>query len=64
MVPPRAIRVIDAFLVKYSAEKQRSLPLHCDQSQFSLTIAMNPREEYEGGGTFFADAGAVACTGI
>ena len=53
------IRVIDAFVVKYTSEKQRALPLHCDQSQFSLTIAMNPREEYEGGGTFFEETGVV-----
>ena len=38
-----SIRVVDAFVVRYSAERQRSLPLHTDQSQFSLTIAMNGR---------------------
>ena len=43
---PASIRVIDAFVVRYSADKQRSLPLHCDQSQFSLTVAMNSRDEY------------------
>lgn len=53
------VRVIDAFVVKYNASKQRSLPLHCDQSQFSLTIAMNDRGEYEGGGTFFEANGDV-----
>ena len=53
------LRVIDAFVVKYSAESQRSLPLHCDQSQFSLTITLNSSDEYEGGGTYFADAGEV-----
>ena len=59
-VAPDSIRVIDAFVVRYSAEKQRSLPLHTDQSQFSLTIAMNRLEEYEGGGTFFLETGEVA----
>ena len=52
---PEKIRVIDAFVVKYHADLQRFLPLHCDQSQFSLTIAMNSLDEYDGGGTFFAD---------
>ena len=58
-VPADSIRIIDAFVVRYSADKQRSLPLHCDQSQFSLTIAMNSLDDYEGGGTFFAQTGEV-----
>ena len=58
-VRPAAIRVIDAFVVKYNADSQRSLPLHCDQSQFSLTIAMNPMDEYDGGGTYFDECGEV-----
>lgn len=59
-VTAQSIRIIDAFVVRYSADKQRSLPLHCDQSQFSLTIALNSRDEYTGGGTFFADTGEAA----
>ena len=59
-VDPVSIRVVDAFVVRYAAEKQRSLPLHTDQSQFSLTVAMNGRDEYDGGGTFFLQTGAVA----
>ncbi len=52
------IRVIDAFVVKYDAARgQRSLPLHCDQSQFSLTVSLN--DAYEGGGTYFAEYGEV-----
>ena len=39
---------------RYDAAKQRSLSLHCDQSEFSLTISMNPAGEYAGGGTYFA----------
>ena len=53
-VDPAALRVVDAFLVKYDAAKQRSLSLHCDQSEYSLTISMNPAADYEGGGTYFA----------
>ncbi len=50
-VKPSSIRTIDAFVVKYDAKKQRSLPLHCDQSEFSLTVALNSyKEDYQGGG--------------
>jgi hypothetical protein len=58
-VPASSIRTIDAFVVKYDASKQRSLPLHCDQSEFSLTIALNSLSEYDGGGTYFAEYGEV-----
>lgn len=50
------LRIFDAFLVKYDAATgQKRLPLHNDQSEYSLTIAMNPMDEYEGGGTYFCD---------
>jgi hypothetical protein len=50
------LRIFDAFLVKYDASTgQKRLPLHNDQSEYSLTIAMNPRIEYEGGGTYFCE---------
>jgi hypothetical protein len=50
-VAPSSISTIDAFVVKYDATKQRSLPLHCDQSEFSLTVALNSHDEdYQGGG--------------
>lgn len=51
------IRVIDAFVVKYDASKQRALPLHQDESQFSITLALNDPAEYAGGGTYFTDVG-------
>jgi hypothetical protein len=55
------VRVHDAFIVKYdSAMGQRQLPIHCDQSQFSFTIALNGLDEYEGGGTFFEALGRPA----
>ena len=33
--------------------------MHCDQSEFSLTVALNSVEEYDGGGTYFAEHGEV-----
>jgi hypothetical protein len=47
------VRVHDAFVVKYDAAAQRGLPMHCDQSVYSLTLALNPLDAYAGGGTFF-----------
>lgn len=51
--PRDGLRVVDAFFVKYSSDAQRHLPLHTDQSDFSLTVAMNDRSNYKGGGTYF-----------
>ena len=48
------LRVIDAFVVRYDASKQKALPLHSDQSEYSITLPLNDRSQYEGGGTFFA----------
>ncbi len=59
-VNPSSLRIIDAFLVKYEEGAQRSLPLHCDQSEFSLTVAMNSKNDYVGGGTYFARTCDVA----
>ena len=51
-----AVRVHDAFLVKYAAGGQAHLPMHTDESQLSLTIILNsPGEAFNGGGTYFAD---------
>lgn len=41
---------------RYTAENQRLLPIHTDQSQVSLTIALNSRADYDGGGTYFLDS--------
>ena len=48
-----AVRVHDAFLVRYTAGRQQHLPLHTDESQISLTIVLN--DGFRGGGTYFAD---------
>ena len=51
------VRVHDAFVVKYDAQAQKGLPMHSDQSHYSLTIALNPLSDYEAGGTFFEALG-------
>ena len=57
-VRPERLRVIDAFVVKNAAARgQKFLPLHCDQSEISLTIPLNAADEYAGGGTYFSDLG-------
>ncbi|CAM9520061.1 unnamed protein product, partial [Ectocarpus sp. 12 AP-2014] len=53
----RRLRVHDAFVVRYDAAAQRSLPLHTDQGELSLTISLNGTGEYEGGGTWFEGLG-------
>ena len=50
---PAGLRVLDAFVVRYDAREQASLPTHQDENTFSFTIALNDRSEYEGGGTAF-----------
>ena len=50
---PSELRVLDAFVVRYDAREQASLPTHQDENTFSFTIALNDRSEYEGGGTAF-----------
>ena len=55
------VRVHDAFVVRYDAAAQRHLPVHRDQSVFSLTIALNARAEFDGGGTYFAQSRTVVC---
>ena len=55
------LRVHDAFLVKYSAGAQALLPVHSDESMYSLTIALNSADEFAGGGTYFADLDTSLC---
>ena len=44
------LRVMDAFVVRYDAAGQASLPVHQDENVLSSTIALNGPAEYEGGG--------------
>ena len=54
----RALRVADAFIVKYDAAGgQTHLAPHRDGAVLSFNIALNERCEYEGGGTWFAGLG-------
>ena len=48
------LRVADGFIVRYDAEGgQSELKPHRDGSVISFNIALNPAEEFEGGGTWF-----------
>lgn len=53
----RRLRVHDAFVVRYDSAAQRSLPLHTDQGEISLTIALNSSDDFDGGGTWFEGLG-------
>ena len=55
-VAAAAVRVHDAFLVRYEAGAQALLPMHSDESEVSLTVALNPLGEYDGGGTYYRPA--------
>ena len=56
----RALRVADAFVVKYNASGgQTFLSPHRDGSVLSFNIALNERGEYEGGGTWFDGLGGA-----
>ena len=54
------MRVHDAFIVRYDAEKDHSfhLPEHSDTSAMSFTVALNDKDEFEGGGTWFEALGS------
>jgi len=52
---PDKLRVADGFVVKYDAAGgQKELQPHRDGSVLSFNIALNPAQDYEGGGTWFA----------
>lgn len=52
---PSKLRLADGFVVKYDAAGgQTELKPHRDGSVVSFNIALNPAEDFEGGGTWFA----------
>ncbi|CAM9867041.1 unnamed protein product, partial [Ectocarpus fasciculatus] len=62
------IRIHDAFIVRYDAEKDMSLslPEHCDTSAVSIVVSLNQEDgyaqegatgDYQGGGTWFEAIG-------
>jgi len=54
----QSLKVADGFVVKYDAEGgQTELKPHRDGSVISFNIALNPAEEYDGGGTWFESLG-------
>ena len=56
------IRIHDAFIVKYTAESgQNYLPIHRDQSSYSITLALNDKKEFCGGGTYFEESKTTIC---
>jgi len=52
-------RVHDAFIVRYDAEKDKSLslPEHMDTSVVSVILSLNSANEFDGGGTWFEALG-------
>ncbi len=52
---PGQLWLRDQFVVKYAGEGQRSLEAHRDASSVSYVLALNGKDEYEGGGTAFID---------
>lgn len=63
---PDRLRVHDAFIVRYDAEKDMSLslPEHCDTSAVSVVLSLTSEEEghYTGGGTWFEALGPRGMT--
>ena len=47
---PEGLRIFDVFVVKYNSDQQSYLNVHRDSSLISVTVALNDRAEFEGGG--------------
>ena len=57
------LRVMDAFVVRYDAQGQASLPVHQDENVLSFTIALSSPDDYEGGGVCFEQLRPAGTTG-
>ena len=53
--PPPTLLARGALTQPRIARCQAMLPVHCDESVYSITLPLNDTEEYAGGGTFFFD---------
>ncbi|KAL0073151.1 hypothetical protein J3Q64DRAFT_1862691 [Phycomyces blakesleeanus] len=51
--PTRDLEFRDIFVVKYSADAQAGLKLHTDGCLLSFNVLINPKDEFDGGGTYF-----------
>lgn len=49
------LRCHDAFISRYDANGMNSLDFHQDTTDFTFTIGLNPRSDFEGGGTKLKD---------
>jgi hypothetical protein len=60
------LRVLDAHVLRYAAAaEERHLPLHAhDDAAFSVSVALNPKTDYAGGGTFFEASRTVVCPDV
>ncbi|KAJ1454873.1 hypothetical protein M885DRAFT_497906 [Pelagophyceae sp. CCMP2097] len=59
------LRIHDAFVVRYDAlGGQSELPVHQDQATFSVTLALNAAEDFQGGGVFFEASGSTLGCGV
>mmetsp|Transcript_39896 Transcript_39896/g.96997 ORF Transcript_39896/g.96997 Transcript_39896/m.96997 type:complete len:339 (-) Transcript_39896:539-1555(-) len=47
---PESLRIFDVFVVKYDADQQSYLSVHRDSSLISVTVQLNPSDDFEGGG--------------
>lgn len=54
---PSVIRAHSVSLLKYNASHPRT-DVHIDNGILAMTLAMTPKDEYEGGGTFFEHMGS------
>ena len=54
---PSVLRAHSVSLLKYNATHPRT-DVHIDNGVLAMTLAMTPRSEYEGGGTFYEHFGA------
>lgn len=59
-----ALRCHDAFISRYDADGMASLEVHQDTTDFTFTIALNPADDYDGGGTLFPSIKPVDDDGI